>query len=348
MLSRMNNKYDDIKLALEKLDVFFKDVHNSCIREKPLDIQFKYDLDIIIPAYNVEKYIRECLDSVVNQKTKYRYRVIVIDDGSTDNTGKIIDEFADRENICIIHQANKGFSGARNAGLDLLNSKYVTFVDSDDMLYSDSVIESILNLAMDKGADIVQAGHFKFNDKSRKKFSYTGGKTTITKLKGYPWGKIYRATLFEKVKFPENYYYEDSVMRQIIHEIADKNKIYGTPDIMYMYRSNPNGITATSGYKPKSLDSLWITMQLYKDRQKLGLKSDNAYYDYLMHMAVLSYQRICHMPEEIKKSFFVVYSDFIKKNFEGLKSEKYSDIDFALRNKRYLYFKIYAKFNLGG
>ena len=334
--------------SLDKLSAFHPDVHKSCIREKPVQTDGKYDLDIIIPAYNVEKYVRECLESVVRQKTDFSFRAIVIDDGSTDNTGKIIDEFSKYENFKIVHQENKGHSGSRNAGLKLLESKYVMFVDSDDLLYDEHSIDSILKKATQLDADIVHASYIKFNRSREIKFMYADEKMSVNQIRGHTCFKAIRSKFFKNVKFPEQYWYEDSIMRQIIFDLADSDKLYGSSSMLYRYRYNPSGVTATGTAKPKSLDSLWVTFQLHEDRKKLGLKNDDDYYDYLIHMAILTYQRISLMPEDIKKAFFIVYSGFIKKNFEGFTSKQYKEVAFALKNNRYLYFKLFAKLNLGG
>lgn len=93
-------------------------------------------LSIIIPVYNVEKYLRECLDSCLEQNvTSEEYEIICVDDGSPDNCGKILDEYAlQYSNIRVIHKENGGLSSARNAGLDVAIGKYVWFVDSDDFI----------------------------------------------------------------------------------------------------------------------------------------------------------------------------------------------------------------------
>ena len=99
----------------------------KCIVKRPL-------LSIIVPGYNVEEFIEECLNSILDQTFK-NYEVILIDDESPDNTGKIMDEYAAKyPNFTVIHKKNEGISVARNLGIELANGKYVAFVDSDDVL----------------------------------------------------------------------------------------------------------------------------------------------------------------------------------------------------------------------
>ena len=89
-------------------------------------------ISIIIPVYNVEKYLRRCLNSIINQTYK-DIEIILVDDGSTDNSGKICDEYKEKDNrIVVIHKENGGLSDARNAGIDIAKGKYIGFIDSDD------------------------------------------------------------------------------------------------------------------------------------------------------------------------------------------------------------------------
>ena len=111
------------------------------------------DLSIIIPVYNQEKYIEECLNSVLTQKTKYKFETIVINDGSTDHTGELLEKYKDR--VVLRTQENRGFSGARNRGLSDLRGRYLMFVDSDDLLLPDA-IEALMNTACESDADIVE------------------------------------------------------------------------------------------------------------------------------------------------------------------------------------------------
>lgn len=91
-------------------------------------------ISVIVPVYNVEKYIRECLDSIVNQTYK-NLQIILVDDGSTDNSGKICDEFAKKDSrITVVHQENQGAGVAKNTGLELIEGEYFSIIDSDDYI----------------------------------------------------------------------------------------------------------------------------------------------------------------------------------------------------------------------
>ena len=111
-------------------------------------------LSVIVPIYNVEQYLKKCLNSIVNQTYK-DLEIILVDDGSPDGCPQLCDEYASLDNrIKVIHKKNGGLSSARNAGLDIATGDYVTFVDSDDYLETD-IYEKVINIFEDHSADIV-------------------------------------------------------------------------------------------------------------------------------------------------------------------------------------------------
>ena len=118
--------------------------------------EFEMDklISIIVPVYNVEKYVAECIESIIKQ-TYQNLEILLIDDGSTDNSGKICDKYAEKDKrIKIIHKENGGVSSARNLGLDLAQGEYIAFIDSDDFV-SNKYIESLYSAIEHKDAEIV-------------------------------------------------------------------------------------------------------------------------------------------------------------------------------------------------
>lgn len=311
----------DKKITL--LEEISPDPKNSCYISRKKKTQPLYDLDIIVTAFNEEKYISQCIESILNQKTIFKYRLIIIDDGSTDDTAKIIDTYRQNEHTIIIHQENRGFSGSRNRGLDLINSKYLMFVDADDLL-TDGAIDVLMKNAIENDADIVEGSYFYIDQegnnikqiKHRKKNDYRT-------LWGMPWGKVISSKLFSKVKFPEEYWYEDSIMHQIIYPMASNIEIID--NVVYKYRLNKEGITNRGKSKSKCVDSLWITMQLFEDRKKFSLSITNEYYEYILHMIVLTYNRVQYQPKSIQYAVFVSFADFINKNFTEYNAIHYKE-----------------------
>ena len=120
-------------------------------------------ISVIIPVYNVENYLRECIESVLNQ-TFRDFEVILVDDGSTDSSGDICDEYVEKdERVTVIHQKNGGLSVARNTGLSEANGKYVYFLDSDDYI-SENALATLLNIAENDSSDIVFFDAVSFTD----------------------------------------------------------------------------------------------------------------------------------------------------------------------------------------
>ena len=145
--------------ASQILTAFAPDPSTTCVANNALNPQ--YDLQIIVPAYNVDKYVAECLESILNQKTHYSYLVTVVNDGSTDQTPEIIRYYQEKypDRMEVINQENRGLSGARNAALKVLKGRYITFLDSDDVM-PESAIEALLDKA--NGKDIIQGGWYTF------------------------------------------------------------------------------------------------------------------------------------------------------------------------------------------
>ena len=209
---------------------------------------------IIVPVYNVEKYLRKCLDSLINQTYK-NLEIIVVDDGSTDNSVKICDEFANRDNrITVIRQKNGGISIARNAGLDKMTGSYVTFVDSDDYLEINAV-EKFLKISITEGADIVCSETiiiFKDrivhnSNKENEKYSteLIKEKILLDKLGNHAATKFYKAELWKNIRFPEKLVYEDFYIMPSVCVNA-KKIVYKCEPLYYYNRINPT-----------SLSSLW-------------------------------------------------------------------------------------------
>ena len=172
-------------------------------------------ISIIIPAYNIENYIAKCLDSLLNQTYK-NLEIIVVDDGSSDDTGKIVDEYAVKyENIKLIHKKNGGVSAARNTGIEVASGYYIGFVDGDDTV-DEEMFEVLINNAIKYNADISHCG-YKMVFPSRIDYYYNTGilveqdnqlglKDLIIGNRVEPGlvNKLYKRELFKKVRLNEN------------------------------------------------------------------------------------------------------------------------------------------------
>lgn len=265
-------------------------LYGSCVCDN--EITEEYDLQIIVPVYKVEQYIEDCMDSIVNQQTKYKFLVVVINDGSPDGSREKLRNYEELDNVVIIDQKNRGFSGARNTGLKHIKAKNVTFVDSDDRMMP-GAIEAMMKEAMDQDADIVEGSYKTFyngeeHEGSRHEYAVTA--KWLGQLTGYPWGKVIRSSLFQHLCFPEGYWFEDTMFSFLLYEQG--KKFVTIPDEVYLYRINPNRISASFRGKPKVVDSLLVTLQCLEDAKTLGLPMNGQLYDMFLSQVRMNYSRI--------------------------------------------------------
>lgn len=213
-------------------------------------------ISIIVPIYNVEKYLSRCIDSILNQSFT-DLEIILVNDGSTDNCGKICDEYKlidDR--IKVIHKINGGLSDARNVGIAVAKGKYIMFVDSDDFIDS-NMCKILLEQMKLYNVDIVSCNFFFSYNNGIKKINNQSIKTltvlnNLEMIKKYfcnysvdlnvVWNKLYKKELFTKynIVFPKGYIHEDNF---IIYKLYYKSKkICIMNDILYFYEQRNNSI----------------------------------------------------------------------------------------------------------
>lgn len=208
-------------------------------------------ISIIVPIYNVEMYLEECINSLIHQ-TYSNIEIILIDDGSSDSSGKICDKYKKIDNrIRVVHKENGGVSSARNAGIRLVNTKYISFVDPDDYV-SEQFIEKLYNSLVDNSADIAVCNFFTIREKNiiedRKIKNNSLNQEEALRLlvkdeimSSYLWNKMFKKELFENLQFDIGYRYEDI---RIMHKIFLKaKKIVMIEDSLYYYRIRMDSIT---------------------------------------------------------------------------------------------------------
>jgi len=209
---------------------------------------------IIIPVYNVEEYLEQCIRSVISQSYK-NIEVLLVDDGSTDSSGKICDEYKSIDDrICVIHKQNGGLSSARNAALNQMRGKYVLFLDSDDYIALD-YIETHIELIIQNNADIIMGTLREFWGDLEDKLDYSNRNNIVEiydtisalrmmlmddKLHHAAAGPIYKACLFENIRFPEGILYEDFATTYYL--VCNAKKIIFLDDNRYFYRMRPGSI----------------------------------------------------------------------------------------------------------
>lgn len=209
-------------------------------------------VSVIVPAYNVERYIGECIKSIIQQSYS-ELEIIVVDDGSTDSTSKILNEIAKTDaRIQVLTQSNQGPSSARNTALDVASGEWITFVDADDVLLP-RAIENMVGLAHFKDVDIVECVFRDEESQSTKKHESKSKMYIIESEKALSnilyqkpgfnnsvSGKLFKASIFSGLRFSSGKIYEDLEITWAIYSKASKILHYERP--VYFYRNTPGSL----------------------------------------------------------------------------------------------------------
>ena len=251
-------------------------------------------ISVIVPVYNVESYVAECIESIQNQ-TYMNLEIILVDDGSKDMSGDICDQYAAYdERIKVIHQENGGLSAARNTGIEAANGDYISFVDSDDYIGL-TLFEDMLQLLKEYDLDIIEFTAFRdksgdiiegCNDGHLEIYS----KEDALRLAMHDcfvaaWSKLYKRSAIGDVRFPVGRKFEDTATSYLY--VANANRVGHINRCYYYYRLNPNSITQTS-FDAKSR---WDFVLGYEERLQYAMDHQLPYVDdcnSLLMKAVLS------------------------------------------------------------
>ena len=233
-------------------------------------------ISIIVPVYKVEKYLEKCVKSILNQ-TFADFELILVDDGSPDQCGKMCDEYAKMDDrVKVIHKENGGLSDARNAGINLASGKYISFVDSDDYISND-MYELLYDLITTYDADISICDYHRISEEDwcQRIISETheneihcfNQETALKelllerKIDNHAWGKLYKRQLFENVQFPKGINYEDIGTTYLL--FSKSNKIVYSNLKKYYYLIRKGNITGTKN-ESNIRDYMNMTSKRYK------------------------------------------------------------------------------------
>lgn len=220
-------------------------------------------ITIIVPVYDVEKYINRCVDSILNQ-TFTDFECILVDDGSPDNCGKICDEYAKKDKrIKVIHKPNGGLSDARNAGIDIAMGEYLSFIDSDDWIHPqmleilyEGIKKSNVLLSVCAYEEIKNERETYFKKIEKPIFEIKNGMSFLTEnnvTAVVAWNKLYHRELFNDIRYPLGKWHEDEFTT---YKLLYKAVNIAVCDIkLYMYFFNQKGISK-GGWTVKRLDAL--------------------------------------------------------------------------------------------
>ena len=277
-------------------------------------------ISIIIPCYKVEQYISKCLDSIQSQIFQ-DWEAICIDDGSPDNTGKILDEYANKDSrIKVIHQENGGVSNARNKGIDIAIGQYIGFVDPDDWIEY-NYYQTLVNAAEKNKADVVQCGYTLFKDQGFKKVVWkkniaTSFAEVIKELKrGFIWNKLWKAELIKKnnLRFDTSISYcEDLLFSVLASEYVGR---FVTVDYSgYYYRHTANSAANNPIHVQRnrnaSYDICRKVLVFFESKDKKKLK--------LMKTFLVSKMFPSHILEDSRE--YAIAKEIIGLNFKLMKN----------------------------
>lgn len=279
-----------------------------------------HKISVIVPVYNVEKYLKRCINSILNQTFK-NFELILVNDGSTDNSLNICKNYKEKDGrIQLISQTNKGLSAARNTGLKYAKGKYVCFVDSDDFIEKEYL--SLLLSNIEKyNSDIAMCEYYLTNEEGRKysisrlnepkdihvlsgekTFSYFYKEDCVPNV--VAWNKIYLRSLFDNIKYDEGHYFEDELIAPFLFYKARRVSFLRVP--LYNYVQRPGSIMNTPLTLKKVEDCILMFNQrmhfLYGRNKTLYRLAVQQYKDWLVTVGDLDINNI-NFQSEYRKYF---------------------------------------------
>ncbi|HDR4437495.1 glycosyl transferase [Bacillus thuringiensis serovar brasilensis] len=256
-------------------------------------------ISLIIPVYNAEKFLPRCLDSVKNQ-TYNDLEIILVNDGSTDNSGLICDEYAKKDKrFTVIHKENGGVSSARNVGLNVASGKYIGFVDPDDWIET-TMFEKLYQLIEKNKADIVTCGYIRetvdgiiLNKDIESDIKILNQKEALNTIinpngfRGFLWNKLFSVDVLNKdfkIYFDENIHFCEDLLFCCQAILNSRNMVYdSTPYYHYIIHSNNASQSRFSPKKLTALKALINVINLLKTKEEIKIEE---YKNYFMHMNI--------------------------------------------------------------
>lgn len=306
---------------------------SSCMRPVRFNHSEQMMLSVIVPAYNSEKYIKDCILSIVKQDVDFSYEVIVVNDGSTDSTRSVVRSISLEEpKVRLIDQNNQGFSGARNTGINEARGHLLAFVDSDDVL-AQGHLAALVSDYIKGGVDYVN-GLYTVMSKDGRLLQ----KGELHRLHGAPWGRVYSRRIWDNLRFPEGYWFEDTV-----HAFCIEPKWRGreVADWGYCYRRNPLSISNTAKNANKSIDSYWIAEELLDWCHKLGVPFNQTLLNALIRqLGTVTLLRNLSLSSVERRCLFSLASHLLssQRAFSDMRNtlgSHYADTERSLRTRDY-------------
>lgn len=275
-------------------------------------------VSVIVPVYNVEKYLARCLDTLINQRLN-NIEIICVNDGSTDNSARVLDEYSKNDSrIIVINQQNGGLSVARNTGMKYAKGEYIGFVDSDDWVDLD-FYEKLYNAAIRNECDIAVADFIRQHPKRKKKrlnikeekvYETPEDKYLACKTyrEGCVWNKIYKTEFLKEIKleFVPGMYYEDRDFT--VRSLYYSKKLVTVPDTYYDYFVNPKSIVkSSSSNKLKNEHYVLVRQQVLQFIKDNNINVPDGLYKAEKHNFKLFGKTLFSIKESTKSNFVFLF-----------------------------------------
>lgn len=327
-----------------------------------------YKVSVIVPIYNVEKYLERCLKSIINQTYK-NLEIILVNDGSTDNSREIAQKYASLDNrVMLYDKINTGLSDTRNYGINKATGYYVLYVDSDDWI-DVTMISTMVEEAKKYNADVVQVDfyyayedHLLYDDRYNKsdgKILILDNKELMTalvqneKVKNFAWGKLYKFEIIKDILFESGMRFEDVFWAHQVMSRVNKYVLIHKPLMYYFQRSE----SISGSYKVENTDIIKGLLERHSFIKKNYSSLENESYKMILKTCFVHYDMLLRIKdnrsekyrEGIKQYINENYYDFIEvvKNDKYLSNElKYFKINPYLRLVYVYYNKILRKLNI--
>jgi glycosyltransferase involved in cell wall biosynthesis len=315
----------------------------------------KGKVSIVVPIYNVEKYIHKCVDSIL-QQTYTHLEVILVNDGSPDNCGEIAEDYQKKDRrVKVIHKSNGGLSDARNVGMKHITGEYTVFVDSDDWL-DENMIEMMVNSMQLFKADIVQSAfYYAYDDKllvDNRHFQDSDSPVLLDnqtlmyelvkndKVKNFAWGKLYQTKLIKDIPFKTGVLFEDVFWaHQVMHQV-DSYLILHEP--LFYYYQRDDSIVAT--YSLRNLDVIKGLQERHTFIEQFYKELTGESYKIILKTCLIHYNLlIIHGKKDKDGIRRKEIENYIKKNSHSLRNAVKSD---AVLRKQLFLFRLHPYVNI--
>lgn len=301
-------------------------------------------VSIIVPVYNVEKYIEKCLASLINQ-TLQEIEIIIVNDGSTDGSKKIIEKYLENKKIKYLEKENGGLADARNYAIPYAKGEYIGFVDSDDYVEK-TMFEKMYNKAKQENADMVECDFIWEYPKKNKIDTgkiYKGKKQAIVEARVVAWNKIIKRQILQstKIKFPKGLRYED--VEFFYKLIPNLNKISFIKEPLVHYVQRDTSIANTQNEKTAQIfEILENVISYYIEKNIFNEYKEELEYTYIRLLLCSSLKRITQIKDKnLKKDLIKLTWKNLNNKFPNWKKNKYLKENKTLKN---LYIRSINKF----